>query len=186
MVPPPGDPGAPEQRARVRIDAALVSSGWVVQHRDDMNVSAGRGVAVREFKLRAGHGFADYLLFVDGKAVGVLEAKAEGFTLSGVEPQAKKYATGLPANLDPPVSPLPFLSTRSAAIFSRCSVRSLAMKAPYEKRLERRQPLLQELVQSGVQTIDRDVPQALRPPPETDGKRGRKMRCKQRMMDAAL
>jgi len=74
-----------------------------------MNVSAGRGVAVREFKLTSGHGFADYLLFVDGKAVGVLEAKPEGFTLSGVEPQAKKYSTGLPANLHPPVSPLPFL-----------------------------------------------------------------------------
>ncbi|MEO7327133.1 MAG: DEAD/DEAH box helicase family protein [Minicystis sp.] len=74
-----------------------------------MNLSAGRGVAVRELKLRAGNGFADYLLFVDGKAVGFLEAKAEGFTLSGVEPQAKKHATGLLANLDPPVSPLPFL-----------------------------------------------------------------------------
>lgn len=92
---------APEQRARVKIDAALVASGWVVQHRDEMNVSAGRGVAVREFKLTSGHGCADYLLFVDGKAVGVLEAKPEGFTLSGVEPQAKKYSAGLPANLDP-------------------------------------------------------------------------------------
>jgi type I restriction enzyme R subunit len=99
----------PEQRARVRIDAALDASGWLVQNRDEMNVSAGRGVAVREFKLKQRHGFADYLLFVDDKAVGVLEAKPEGFTLSGVEPQAKKYSEGLPANLDPPVSPLPFL-----------------------------------------------------------------------------
>ncbi len=74
-----------------------------------MNVSAGRGVAVREFKLVRGHGYADYLLFVDGKAAGVLEAKAEGHTLVGVEPQAKKYAEGLPPNLDPQVAPLPFL-----------------------------------------------------------------------------
>jgi type I restriction enzyme R subunit len=105
----PAGPDAPEQRARHRIDAALGASGWVVQDRDHMNVGAGLGVAVREFKLAPGHGFADYLLFVDGKAVGVLEAKPEGFTLSGVEPQAKKYAEGLPAKLDPPVSPLPFL-----------------------------------------------------------------------------
>src|SRR5580700_8631779 len=106
VVAPPG-PDAPEQRARQKIDAALLASGWVVQDRDDMNVSAGRGVAVREFKLTSGHGFADYLLFVDGKAAGVLEAKPEGFTLSGVEPQAKKYALGLPANPPPPPSPPP-------------------------------------------------------------------------------
>jgi type I restriction enzyme R subunit len=43
-----------------------------------MNLSATRGVAVREFPLAPGHGFADYLLFVDGKAVGVLEAKPQG------------------------------------------------------------------------------------------------------------
>ena len=75
-------PGAPEQKARAQIDAALIAAGWVVQDRDEMNLSAGHGVAVREFKLAAGHGFADYLLFVDGKAVGVLEAKPEGHTLS--------------------------------------------------------------------------------------------------------
>jgi type I restriction enzyme R subunit len=116
VVPPGSD--APEQRARRKIDVALVASGWVVQDRDDMNVSAGRGVAVREFKLTSGHGFADYLLFVDGKAVGVVEAKAEGFTLSGVEPQAKKYSAGLPANLRPPVSPLPFLYIANGAATS--------------------------------------------------------------------
>jgi type I site-specific restriction endonuclease len=88
-------PGAPEQKARAQIDAALTAAGWIVQDRDAMNLSAGRGVAVREFKLTPGHGFADYLLFVDGKAVGVLEAKPEGHTLSGVEVQAEKYSTGL-------------------------------------------------------------------------------------------
>ncbi len=99
----------PEAAARRRIDATLVASGWRVQDRDEMNVGAGRGVAVREFKLTAGHGYADYLLFVDGKAVGVLEAKPEGHTLTGVEPQTKKYSEGLPENLDPQVAPLPFL-----------------------------------------------------------------------------
>ena len=74
-----------------------------------MNLSAGPGVAVREFQMATGHGFADYMLFVEGKAVGVLEAKSAGYPLTSVELQADKYATGLPAGLDPPVNPLPFL-----------------------------------------------------------------------------
>jgi hypothetical protein len=74
-----------------------------------MILSAGPGVAVREFKMASGHGFADYLLFVNGKAVGVLEAKPAGYALTNVELQADKYATGLPAGLNPPVHPLPFL-----------------------------------------------------------------------------
>ncbi|HEX8253908.1 MAG TPA: type I restriction-modification enzyme R subunit C-terminal domain-containing protein [Thermoanaerobaculia bacterium] len=73
-----------------------------------MNLAAGRGVAVREFKMISGHGFADYLLFVDGKAVGALEAKPVGYPLSNVELQVDKYAHGLPAGLNPPVDPLPF------------------------------------------------------------------------------
>lgn len=99
----------PEQLARQKIDAMLAAAGWIVQDRPQMNLSAGRGVAVREFALAPGHGFADYLLFVDGEAVGVLEAKPPGFTLSGVEVQAAKYSTGIPAGVDPPVTPLPFL-----------------------------------------------------------------------------
>jgi type I restriction enzyme R subunit len=99
----------PEQQARVQIDSALQAAGWIVQDRAAMNLAAGPGVAVREFKMAAGHGFADYLLFVNGKAVGVLEAKPAGYALTNVELQADKYATGLPAGLNPPVHPLPFL-----------------------------------------------------------------------------
>src|SRR2546427_4562186 len=102
-------PRTPEQRRREKIGAAPSESGWTLQSRDEMNLSAARGVAVREFKLAPGHGQVDYMLFVDGKAVGVLEAKPEGYTLSGVEIQAEKYSRGLPAGLDPPVEPLPFL-----------------------------------------------------------------------------
>lgn len=99
----------PEQQARIGIDAALEAAGWVVQDRAAMNLAAGQGVAVREFRMASGHGFADYLLFVGGKAVGVLEAKPAGYALTNVELQADKYATGLPAGLHPPVQPLPFL-----------------------------------------------------------------------------
>ena len=99
----------PEQKARQDIDAALVAAGWVIQDRAEMNLGAGTGVVVREFPMASGHGFADYLLFVNGKAVGVLEAKPAGYTLGSVELQPDKYATGLPAGLNPPVNPLPFL-----------------------------------------------------------------------------
>jgi type I restriction enzyme R subunit len=100
---------SPEQEAREHIDEALEAAGWIVQDRGEMNLAAGVGVAVREFKMASGHGFADYVLFVQGKAVGVLEAKPAGYALTNVELQADKYASGLPAGLNPPVNPLPFL-----------------------------------------------------------------------------
>ena len=56
-----------------------------------------------------GHGNADYLLYVDRQAVGAVEAKPAGFTLTGVKPQIDKYSKGLPANLPAPIRPLPFL-----------------------------------------------------------------------------
>src|SRR5207253_459378 len=99
----------PEASARQRIDAMLEEAGWVVQNPKLVNLAAGRGIAVREFPLRGGYGKADYLLFVDGQPVGVVEAKKEGETLSGVEVQAEKYSLGLPVYLAPPVRPLPFL-----------------------------------------------------------------------------
>jgi type I restriction enzyme R subunit len=102
----------PEESARLRIDAALAASGWTVQDYASMNISAAPephcAVAVREFQMASGHGEADYLLLLDGQAVGVLEAKKEGATLTGVETQAEKYATGLPSALRVPVRPLPF------------------------------------------------------------------------------
>lgn len=67
----------------------LEAAGWVVRHADELNLRAAQGVAVREFRMAKGHGVADYLLFVDRKAVGALEAKKVGEPLSGVMPQAK-------------------------------------------------------------------------------------------------
>ena len=71
----------PESLARQQIDQLPTASGWSVQDRGGMNLYAARGVAVREFPV--GGGFADYMLFVDRKAVGVVEAKKIGTTLSG-------------------------------------------------------------------------------------------------------
>ena len=86
----------PEARARVRIDEMLSAAGWAVQDAKAVNLTASRGVAVREFVLKPPHGRADYLLYVDSQAVGVLEAKKEGETLTGVAWQTAKYVDGLP------------------------------------------------------------------------------------------
>ena len=85
----------PEQKARIRIDRQLEQCGWAVQDYRHMNISAGLGVAVREFPLTTGD--ADYMLYADAKAIGVVEAKPEGHTLTGVETQSGKYLDGLPA-----------------------------------------------------------------------------------------
>jgi len=87
----------PEQQARAKLDTLLQAAGWVVQDRKDFNRNAALGVAVREFQLAAGP--CDYLLFLDGKAAGVIEAKKSGVTLSGVAEQSEKYMLELPAHL---------------------------------------------------------------------------------------
>ncbi len=97
----------PEDQARKVIDSLLSSAGWTIQDRGDLNLGVSRGVAVREFPLV--NGYADYLLFVDRKALGVIEAKAEGTTLSGVADQSGRYSAGLPKNIPHVNLPLPFL-----------------------------------------------------------------------------
>ncbi|RJQ87742.1 MAG: restriction endonuclease subunit R [Desulfobacteraceae bacterium] len=104
----------PEQKARREIDSNLKAAGWLVQDRADLDLSAGRGIAVREFPMKSGFGFADYLLYLDRKAIGAVEAKAEG-TLSGVEAQSAKYSAGLPDNLPAHRRPLPFLFESNGA-----------------------------------------------------------------------
>jgi type I restriction enzyme, R subunit len=84
----------PEDRARRAIDAQLEAAGWVVQSRDEVNVAAGLGVAIRD---RRGMPDPDYLLFVDGKACGTYEAKRDGHTLTGVEGQSSRYEESIPA-----------------------------------------------------------------------------------------
>src|ERR1700674_5152358 len=101
-------PDSPEARARQNIDQRLTDAGWLVQSREDANLNAGRGIAIREFHMKTGFGEADYLLYVDSQAVGVVEAKKEGSTLTGFEIQTAKYSVGLPDSLPAPWRPLPF------------------------------------------------------------------------------
>jgi len=88
-----------EQRARVLIDTQLAAAGWSVQDKKNLNLFASEGVACREAVMAPGHGRADYLLYIDQKAVGVIEAKPMGTSLSGVEWQSAKSADGLPAEV---------------------------------------------------------------------------------------
>jgi type I restriction enzyme R subunit len=101
-------PEKPEDKARENIDQLLNAAGWVIQDTEEANVAACRGVAIREFPLNSGYGFADYLLYVDGAPAGVIEAKKEGETLTGYEIQTEKYSVGLPDVLKPYRKPLPF------------------------------------------------------------------------------
>jgi len=96
----------PEQLARQQIDAMLVAAGWTVQTKDQINLAASRGVAVCELSFKTGD--PDYTLFVDAKAIGTVEAKPEGITLTSAEEQSAKYVFGVPFGLPAWHSPLPF------------------------------------------------------------------------------
>jgi type I restriction enzyme R subunit len=86
----------PEQRARQVIDRQLAECGWFVCDRKDMDLVNHLGVAVREVHLGQA-GQADYLLYVNKRLCGVIEAKPAGTTLTGVQWQTNRYAEGVPA-----------------------------------------------------------------------------------------
>src|SRR5206468_2890798 len=98
---------SPEELAREKIDKLLTDCGWILQNRSTINLSASRGVAIREALLKD-RDEVDYLLFVDGKAIGTVEAKPEGYTLTGVEEQSGKYGKGLLDIYPKWREPLPF------------------------------------------------------------------------------
>ena len=82
----------PKQRARDNIDRMLERAGWTVQSKSKVDFSAGLGIAVREYQTDVGP--ADYVLFVDKKPAGVVEAKREdwGHKITTVEEQSTAYA----------------------------------------------------------------------------------------------
>jgi type I restriction enzyme R subunit len=99
-------PDTPEQQARETIDALLSAAGWTIQNIASLNLHASRGVAVREMQSHGGP--ADYILFVDGKALGIVEAKKEGTTLSAVAEQSARYTAAMKWIPQRWVDPLPF------------------------------------------------------------------------------
>ncbi len=96
----------PEEVARQQIDEMLTEAGWIVQDRQELNLGAGLGVAIREFSLRTGA--ADYFLMVNREAVGVVEAKPLGHSLMGVKEQSAKYLRAVDDDLPAARVPLPF------------------------------------------------------------------------------
>lgn len=99
-----------EAETRQEIDNKLEAAGWAVQDKKKINLSEKLGVAVRE--MDADTGFADYMLFVDGAACGIIEAKREGAALWHVDQQSKRYATSKTEHIQSWAAegePLPFL-----------------------------------------------------------------------------
>jgi len=153
-----------EARAREDIDKMLSECGWIVQDYKMMDLSASRGVAVREFPLLTG--IADYLLFIDREACGVLEAKRVGIPLGGVADQSIKYVGGLPDDIPSYGNPLPFAynSTgketsfvdmrdprpRSRRIFSFHRPESLKEFLSDEKTLRRKLQEMPPLITEGL------------------------------------
>jgi len=114
-MPPASKNQNPEQIARDQIDVKLAEAGWRVQDKSKIDFNAGPGVAVREYPTDIGP--ADYVLFVDRRAVGVIEAKPEdwGHKITVVEEQAGGYAA---ANLKwvNNREPLPFVYQSTGVI----------------------------------------------------------------------
>ena len=76
----------------------LEAAGWQIQNHAGHDTAAARGVAVREYPLKDNQS-ADYLLFINRVAVGIIEAKKEGMTLGGALQQAERYRSSLPDTL---------------------------------------------------------------------------------------
>jgi type I restriction enzyme R subunit len=199
-------PETPEQRARRKIDADLTAAGWLVRSQEDLDLTAGRGIAVREFQMKPGFGFADYLLYLDRRAAGAIEAKPDG-TLTGVEAQSAKYAAGLPENLPAHRRPLPSVrvqwsrdvlhqrarsSAASRQVFNFPRPETLADSLSQATQLRALLMELPTLDETGLWSVRRapsgtwNSPsrQAGRPDPDGDGL-GQDLRCRQYRLSIA-
>lgn len=112
----------PEQKARDNIDNLLNQAGWVVQSARNIDLNTGSGQAVEEYRTDVGP--ADYVLFVEKKAVGVIEAKKadHGHKITEVEWQTEGYASARLKWINN-TKPLPFLYESTGII--RCERRHL-------------------------------------------------------------
>ena len=108
----------PEQIARDKIDKLLENAGWAIQNKNKVNLSANTGVAVREYQTDVGP--ADYVLFIESKPVGVIEAKREdeAHHLTIVEEQSLGYAQAKLKYLNNDPLPFVFESTGTLTRFT--------------------------------------------------------------------
>jgi type I restriction enzyme R subunit len=96
----------PEAETRAEIDAKLIAAGWTIQDKKRLNLFEKLGVAVREMDTDTGP--ADYTLFIDGKACGIVEAKREGSNLGEVVGQSRRYAVSGVKHVEKWQDKLPF------------------------------------------------------------------------------
>ena len=96
----------PEAETREAIDQKLELAGWAIQDKNRINLYEKLGVAVREMDTDTGP--ADYMLFIDGKACGILEAKREGTNLGEVYQQSRRYAVSNTKHIERWMENLPF------------------------------------------------------------------------------
>jgi type I restriction enzyme, R subunit len=108
----------PEQIARDHIDKQLIACGWLIQSKKELNLTTNFGIAVRELQTSVGP--ADYVLFVDKKPVGVIEAKREeeGYRLTAVEEQAVRYAHAKIKYIEHAMLPFVYQSTGTITHFT--------------------------------------------------------------------
>lgn len=108
----------PEQIARDSIDKQLSACGWIIQDVKKINLHAGIGVAVREYLTDVGP--ADYVLFVEGKPCGIIEAKREeeGHKINVHEGQAEDYAAAKLKHLNNEPLPFVYISTGEITRFT--------------------------------------------------------------------
>ena len=108
----------PEQIARDHIDKLLIACGWIIQGIKQVNIHAGVGVAIKEYVTDVGP--ADYVLFVEGKPCGVIEAKREeeGHKLNVHEDQTEGYATAKLKHLKNEPLPYVYISTGEITKFT--------------------------------------------------------------------
>ena len=130
----------PEEKARIKIDQWFTDAGWEVVNRDAYEPTC-TAVAIREGLLK-GNLEADYFLFINGKAVGVLEAKREETDAfaSKVCEQAALYARSVPNIYQTYQKPLPFIFTSNGKELYFCDFREpdsyfkpiMAIPTPHE------------------------------------------------------
>ena len=106
----------PEQIARDNIDKQLTACGWIIQSIKQVNLNSGLGIAVKEYFTDVGP--VDYLLFVEGKPCGIIEAKREeeGHRINVHENQGEEYAHAKLKHLKNDPLPFVYISTGRPAV----------------------------------------------------------------------
>lgn len=148
MAPPPIYTDIDEAKTRLEIDRKLEQAGWVVQDKKKLNLHAALGVAVREMDTDTGP--ADYMLFIDGKACGVIEAKREGTNIGDVVQQSRRYAVSRTKFIQRWADKLPFTYEATNHEIRFCDWRDPLARSRYVFHFHKPETLKNWLEQDGT------------------------------------